>query len=111
MNPKERFFFYKDRKNGNCYKLKKFLDESLEYGSTFSIVGAKIMFGESFFYCDEIGEAGLKDEFSCGLSCIDYEPRNGKSGRCKHNKNCYEPNDNICIVSKGKITKFENTVS
>ena len=103
MKPKERYFFYNDGYQDHCHTLDYFIDISLEQKATFPIVGAKIMFGEDFFYCAEFGEVGLKEDSECGFSCKKYEPRNGKSGICKHNKNCYEPNGNIYIINIGKV--------
>lgn len=27
----------------------------------------------------------------CGKECSYYKPRNGKNGRCRFSRNCYEP--------------------
>lgn len=109
MKPKERFFFYKDGYYENCYELEHYLNESLAEKSTFPIVGARIMYGEDFFYCQEHGEVGMTGDMNCGSFCKEYRPRNGKSGRCKHHRNCYEPNGNIYIVKNGKVVS-QNSV-
>lgn len=53
---------------------------------------AKIERGTGYFYClkhSEIGEVGE----SCGKLCKAYDPRNRKSGICKHYGHVYEQTD------------------
>jgi len=48
------------------------------------------------FWCqhyDEVCGMGT-DYFRCGKGCAHYQPRNGKSGRCKHHGNCRTPDVN-----------------
>jgi len=46
--------------------------------------------GSDYFYCLDIRDCLEKDDNTCGkLNCNEYEPRNGKSGICKHFKNTY----------------------
>ncbi len=54
-------------------------------------------------YCKEFDEVIAKDHpfilfDGCGKSCDGYEPRNGKSGRCKHHSHCYEPGEEVVIT-------------
>lgn len=63
---------------------------------------AKIVKSDGYFFCDEYKEVGETGE-SCGKQCELYSPRNGKNGRCRHHKNCYEPSDEtITIKLKSK---------
>ncbi len=57
---------------------------------------AVIDINNDFFWCKEFGEVGEKGQ-SCGKKCGFYEPRNGKSGCCKHVGNLY---------TKGKEVKI-----
>ena len=50
---------------------------------------AKIEFGTGYFFCREFQDVGEVGE-NCGKQCEKYQPRNYKSGRCKHSGNCYE---------------------
>ena len=69
----------------------------------------KIEYGTEYFYCAEFGEVGLKEDSECGISCKKYSPRNGKSGRCKYNHNCYTTTSEVYRLTRdGKLTK-ENT--
>ena len=45
------------------------------------------------FYCTSFGECGIKGD--CGRHCRDYEPRNKKSGICKHKSKCYTHGDKV----------------
>lgn len=60
------------------------------------VTSAKMITGEDFFYCKEYSEIGTVGE-GCGKECKDYQPRNGKNGRCKKSINCYEQNEKILI--------------
>jgi len=58
---------------------------------------AKMMVGFEYFWCREFLEVGEVGE-GCGRDCKEYSPRNGKSGRCKHSANLYEPTSKEVIV-------------
>lgn len=54
--------------------------------------------GTGYFYCseyDEVGEVG-----NCGKRCDEYEPRNGKSGICKHHRPVYDDTGNTLTIYK-----------
>lgn len=74
-----------------------------------TIYPALMMIGEPYFFCSFHGECGSSDEDSpCGLACGSYEPRNGKNGRCRYSKNCYEPDyTNPIILTNAK--SYETT--
>lgn len=50
------------------------------------------MRGTGDFYCLEHGFHGKRgDDFhACGRACAEYEPRNGKNGRCRHSRDVYD---------------------
>lgn len=54
---------------------------------------AKMEVGGDGFWCNEFQEVGMNGEYTCGKICDKYAPRNGKSGRCRHHRNCYEMTD------------------
>jgi len=62
----------------------------LEYGlseiKVSEAIEAKI---DGFFYC-KLNGVGDKSESTCGKSCSDYIPRNGKCGMCKYRGKLYE---------------------
>jgi hypothetical protein len=85
------YFEYPDSEN--CYAEDFFKDEMRENGITEMVLyPAKMVKRESYFYCNEFSEVGEVGE-SCGNLCGKYEPRNGKNGRCRHHRNCYEPSE------------------
>lgn len=43
---------------------------------------------KGMFFCSQLSIVGEKGD--CGKCCPYYEPRNGKSGNCKHNRRLYE---------------------
>ena len=55
-----------------------------EDGTT--VYGMKQDIGSEYFWCAEHAELGSKYETDCGFLCPDYDPCNGKSGRCRHSK-------------------------
>jgi hypothetical protein len=60
-----------------------------------------------YFYCKAVQEVYMKppDGEPCGKECLDYEPRNGKNGCCKHRGFCYEPSEQKYILKlNGKLS-------
>ena len=54
-----------------------------------------------FFWCYALQSAGEKSEGGCGSMCLQYEPRNGKSGCCKHySTKMYEPGKQVILKRK-----------
>lgn len=88
-----KLFFEKDGEI--CRTIKHWKCIMRERGLTqLHLFEAKIVYGESFFWCSWYQEVGDRDyDRPCGRSCEKYTPRNGKSGRCVHHKNTYEPTD------------------
>ena len=70
----------------------------LEYGlseiKASEAIPAKI---DGFFYC-KLNGVGDKSESTCGKSCSDYVPRNGKRGTCKYRGKLYEAGENETII-------------
>jgi len=70
---------------------------------------AKRVIGSDFYFCkiyDTVGER-CGDFNDCGKMCDDYEPRNGKSGCCKHRGFCYEPGKEFILNINGKLTEVK----
>lgn len=44
---------------------------------------------KDYFWCRADSSVCMSDDNPCGKSCEDYDPRNGKSGICKHKTHCY----------------------
>jgi len=65
---------------------------------------AKRMVGSEFYFCKAILEHGERNgNYSCGKLCSLYNPRNGKSGCCKHRSFCYESGKEYLLTINGKL--------
>ena len=85
-----KLYFCSNDYDEACYSLDYF-QEQLGNGLTELIIyPAKMVTDSEYFYCAEFQEVGEVGE-GCGKMCDKYEPRNGKNGRCRHARNCYEP--------------------
>ena len=71
---------------------------------------ARPSFRDECFYCSIDGECYTNlDDYgnrNCGKSCSKYNPKNGKSGCCKHKKPCYSScGERYMMHSNGKMEK------
>lgn len=84
-----RKLYFKDGADEFCHDEEYFLDEMACEGIDEMIVfEADKMMHSDMFFCKKyrcVGEVG-----NCGKECSDYNPRNDKSGCCKHRGFCYE---------------------
>lgn len=85
--------YFANHEAEHCHTVEEHKDQMRENGETTrTLYRARPLPTTHFFWCkqhQECGESGPNN--GCGTSCSDYEPRNGKSGRCRHHANCYEP--------------------
>lgn len=97
-----KYYFCYELDEFMCFPLKTIKDKMYEVGiKEAKIVEAKMLIGRGFYFCQEFGYVGETSEGNCGKFCEKYSPRNGKSGRCRHSKNTYEPTEKtITIKSK-----------
>jgi len=98
--------FINNSEDENCYQL----SELVEYMTENDITEMKVWLAEKdsftnkhYFFCKAVGCFGEKGEGTCGKSCSEYFPRNGKSGICKNYKcnRAYNRTD-ICFILKIK---------
>lgn len=102
-----KYFFEADYHEDGCFTLEYWRELAKERDNDIKLEGARIVYGESFFWCVEFHEFGETSE-ECGRSCIEYSPRNGKNGRCKFHKNTYEGSSEMFMVTKeGKLVKVK----
>lgn len=61
--------------------------------SELQVFEAKRELHSDYFFCRSIGEIMEKSPIgeACGKNCESYDPRNKKSGCCKHRGFCYTP--------------------
>jgi len=91
MGARPKFYFADEIESEFCYPIdfykQIFERESLE---KIKLTEAIILQDKSVFYCSAFQSVGEIAESDCGNSCKEYNPRNGKSGRCRYSKSCYE---------------------
>lgn len=51
---------------------------------------------QGYFWCHAHHEAYENE--GCGVQCGDYQPRNGKNGRCRHHGHCYEATEKTKVI-------------
>lgn len=91
-------YYFENIDSEGCYPIDYFREQLEERQLPEMKLHVAVMVrGEDFFWCDEFNEVGESGE-SCGKQCDCYSPRNGKNGRCRHHKNCYEPSDEIITI-------------
>ena len=96
-----KYYFAPVISDENCFTKKDLLEDMKEQGlNEIEIFPAKMTTGESYSYCSEWREPIDKDDNTCGKGCEEYSPRNGKNGRCRHSKNCYEPADESITLKR-----------
>ena len=93
---KEKLYFRED--DECCYPLDVFYDEMQDDGITEMKVFEAVPYtGKDCCFCQATNEICYSDEYPCGKNCEDYEPKNGKSGMCKHKKRCYTIGKEVII--------------
>jgi len=96
--------FMEKGSDGMCYPLSYWKENVFEFEREYILEEMKVEYGNGLFFCtvnETCGDVG--DMYnSCGNDCADYEPRNGKSGRCRHSKNTYGPTGKVFRLTKGK---------
>lgn len=104
MKPKYKFYFEYGTSYEKCHTLDYFLDKSLMEKRDIKVESAKMLVGDDAFYCTVAGEVGIIADGWCGNFCNDYQPRNGKSGRCRFSRNCYTEGGKFYLVKQdGKV--------
>lgn len=99
-----KLYFASNIDDERCYTLPAIVEMMKEHDLSETEIqpAQKDAIYDGIFYCkhfDTIGEDG-----ECGTICEGYEPRNGKSGICKHKGHCYEPSEKAFTLKlvKGK---------
>lgn len=94
------YFLTKDTEY--CQNIKSIFEEMIAQGLKETEVYEAIKTKDNnYFFCNEFGEVGEKG--ICGKGCISYNPRNGKSGCCKHLGNLYRLG-NLVTININQIT-------
>ncbi|MCK5613287.1 hypothetical protein KAR91_66050 [Candidatus Pacearchaeota archaeon] len=90
--------YFRKEEDEFCYTKQAIINQMKSEGlRELTVIEAQRDLKSDFFYCKESGEVYEKGE-ECGKSCESYDPRNGKSGICKHSRNPYMPIDNEITI-------------
>ena len=83
-----------------CWTAQHFIEYMKEHSiKEMSVYVAKKIKVSGFFWCNEIEFVGSKIDSDCGKFCKNYDPRNGKSGCCKHyTTTLYECSDKVVTL-------------
>lgn len=74
-----------------CYRLSSHIENMIDAGiDELKLHLAERETDSGYFYCRFYGSVGEKSDGECGKMCEGYEPRNGKSGACKHSGYTYD---------------------
>lgn len=95
-------YYFENIGSERCYTKDYFVELMKEIGiKEMQVYPAKIITGGSLAWCFEADkpiETGRA--CGCGKECEFYKPRNGKNGRCRFSKNCYEPEEKPILIKK-----------
>lgn len=87
-------YYFRDEDSERCYPLKTHLEQAKEDGLTeielFTAIPEKVA---GFRWCHAVDD--IAESEYCGKCCEFYEPRNKKSGICKHQGSMYEPDKKV----------------
>lgn len=102
---RNRYFF--PQNSTNCFKLESIVDMMKSDGLlSQTIYLANKECNMPYFYCKFYLEVGDKNESSCGNCCNGYQPKNKKSGACKHYGYTYSQGDAYRIDISGSTAKI-----
>lgn len=100
MKPK---LFFRSENSEHCHDKDYFIDEMKDSGMKEMVVLEALPDkGKDYFWCKAINDACLPmNSFDgCGVNCEDYDPCNGKSGKCRHKTHCYKHGNEVLISIK-----------
>lgn len=101
---KKSYFLTED--NEICWNEDHFQNIMKQEGLTeIEVFKAELMYEKGLFWCSEHSFSGDGTNDYCGKKngCNEYDPRNGKNGRCRHHKlELYAPGDKIILKYKLK---------
>ena len=104
-------YYFPEFEEDTAYSKDYIIEEMKEMGLT----ECKVAIGEKdntkdYFWCRafmEVCDNFLSRDESCGRECGQYNPKNGKSGCCRHKGYCLIPGEEFKLSIKGKLTKIQ----
>ena len=108
-----KYYNYPYPDEGECvWPIDEFIAE-VEDNDSLIIEEQKRDYGCEFMWCAEYGEYVLRGDNECGLLCEQYNPCNGKNGRCSKLKNTFTGSRKmikiICFNGEITITKLKES--
>lgn len=89
-------YYFENEDSETCYSKSDIIDIGAYEGlNEITVFEAKPVKDKNIFYCQYFMMSCEKSETSCGKSCKGYEPKNGKSGMCKHQGKVFEPTKKV----------------
>jgi len=115
-NQMKRKLFFRNEDSERCHERKYFLSEMKDahiYAmDVFMAVPDK---SKEYFWCGAVDDVLFHfDDIACGKDCVDYEPCNGRSGKCRFKTHCYIPGEKVMLsvkIAKEEVAKWELLVS
>ncbi len=97
-----KLYFEKGAEEEGCGGIDYYKDQINPGGyDEIRLLGAKRCRYSDYMWCAVEGECIECGNDVCGkFECKDYNPCNGKSGRCRYLKNCYEPDGTEYLLTK-----------
>jgi hypothetical protein len=89
-------YYFLDLDSEMCYD-KAYFDEYIQDNqlTELEVYEAEVEIVPGYFWCMEYGTTA--ENGVCGKLCEEYDPANGKSGKCKHKGALYTPGQKITL--------------
>jgi hypothetical protein len=96
MSKRKGKYYFRNKDSVYCYTMEKHQLDAQEEGLSqlelFRAIPEKV---DGMFWCRAVEAAG--EDGSCGIQCKYYEPKNGRSGMCRHKSGFHMPGEKVII--------------
>jgi len=101
MKPAKMYFRNEDSEF--CHQIDYFQSDMEENGLTEMEVFVAVPDKDKHhFWCSAVDEVCLTEDNLCGKQCEDYDPCNGKSGKCQFKTHCFTHGKKVIIKTNSK---------
>lgn len=105
---KMKRFYFQNEDDERCYPLSHFKEDDIIHLA----IPDK---NDDYFWCRAVKEVGINRASTynisiCGNICPDYDPKNGKSGMCRHKGFCYTSSKEKFIKKGNRSLKIKEVV-
>ncbi len=96
-------YYFGSKDDEICYDIEHFqanmVVDKVDTIEVFKAIPERI---SGVFWCKVFQEWGERNDYTCGKHCKEYDPRNGRSGCCKHYSNIsYEAGEKVILKYTG----------